>query len=585
MSLLHTHTNRFDEASNTLLVNKVDQTFSLLSLPSLTLLRQIVGNHDEIIDTAALHHPTDGPSTTSATHLALATNSPLIRIVSLGVGANETDLLAGHEDVVLCLGKSQDRTWFVSGSKDKTARVWRRDGDGRWVCVGICEGHVQALGAISVCEFDEGSPARRIVLLATASQDRTVKLWDLSHLSKSTTKTDSNERLRSVLTLKVHEKDINAIDFSIDGKLFASGSQDKLCKVFGVSYSTSQGSSLTLEAILKGHSRGIWCVRFSKTDKLLSTGSSDGSIKLWSVDRGSGMGTCVKTFEGHSNAVLRVEFMNFGHQLVSTSADGLVKVWEIKSQVCVSTLGEEEEEDDDAFGPVMRTGGKGHDGKIWALEVEEDGHWFISAGGDGKVICWEDRTLVEEEERVKVLEEEARLGQDVENYIRLKDYRTVLFLLIRLEKPVKLLRLFKELEEQEDEKESMTGSVKVDEAIADLKALELLKLLEYVRDWNALGRTTEVAQRVLYTILKFHSYDNLIRGVGEEEEEKEEMDQEKKNQPKKIKKKNGQMKMKEILDGLLPYTERHLNRLEKLNQEICVVQYVLNQMGGGLCEF
>ncbi|KAG0140063.1 hypothetical protein CROQUDRAFT_136891 [Cronartium quercuum f. sp. fusiforme G11] len=574
---------RLDQASNTLLVTKIDLTLSLLSMPSLKRLRQIVGCHDEIIDAALLRSTANGPST----HLTLATNSPLIRVLSLGPDTNDTALLAGHTDVVLCLAKSPDQGWFVSGSKDRTARVWRtvnrggkQDGQVEWECVGVCEGHMKSLGAVSVSSFTDTHHQRPLLLLATASQDRTVKLWDLAGVRGSEVVAGGDPpRLTSLLTLKVHEKDINAIDFSANGKLFATGSQDKLCKVFGVSITPNSGTSLTILGILKGHARGIWSVKFSNHEPVLATGSADCSIKLWSTTEGVNFGSCLKTFEGHLNAVLRVQFMNTGQQLVSSSSDALVKVWEIKTQVCVATLGDEAEEEEAAFGASTVTKQFGgvmmHDDKIWALEVEdEEGSKLLTAGADSKIIYWEDLTEFIESERVRAREEEGRLRQDVENYIRLKDYQAVVFLLLKLDKPVKLLRLFTDVgESDEDERglnESITGSLGVDEVLRELGPAEVFKLLEYIRDWNAITRTAEVAQRVLYAIFKFHSYSDLLGSLTEADEEGMIgvlTDEENKKKQKKFKNKP---KIKELMDGLLPYTERHLARLERSNQEVGV---------------
>ncbi|POW15337.1 hypothetical protein PSTT_02203 [Puccinia striiformis] len=379
---------RFDPVSSTLLVNKTDQTFSLFNLPSLELVQQIVGSHDEIIDIALLRSDSsnDQPS-----QLAVATNSPLVRILSLGDNENDCRLLAGHSDIVLCLAKSKDQTWFKL----------------TWRTVASCEGHVQSLGALSIAEFLD-SKGKPTTLLATASQDRTVKLWDLSSTVSTTSSEDEDAseggmttptKLKSLLTMQIHDKDINSIDFSADCSLLGSGSQDKLGKLFVMDHSSKMGTSLKLLGILKGHSRGIWSIKFSKHDPVVITGSGDCTIKLWSTDRKlsnsessehglDGFGSCLKTFEGHSNSILRLDFTNFGQQIVSASSDCLLKLWDIKTQVCVATLGDSEEHEDNGFeGPnttkKMKSISDSHEGKIWALDVvDEAGNQMISGGAD-----------------------------------------------------------------------------------------------------------------------------------------------------------------------------------------------------------
>ena len=45
-----------------------------------------------------------------------------------------------------------------------------------------------------------------------------------------------------------------------------------------------------------------------------------------------------------------------------------------------------------------------------------------------------------------------------------------------------------------------------------------------------------------------------------------------------------QNSLHELVEGLIPYTERHLARMERLVQESYVVDYVLREMDDGLAE-
>jgi len=46
--------------------------------------------------------------------------------------------------------------------------------------------------------------------------------------------------------------------------------------------------------------------------------------------------------------------------------------------------------------------------------------------------------------------------------------------------------------------------------------------------------------------------------------------------------KTGGTPLKELVDGLIPYTERHLSRMERLVQESYVVDYILGEMDDGM---
>jgi U3 small nucleolar RNA-associated protein 13 len=195
--------------------------------------------------------------------------------------------------------------------------------------VAICEGHAESVGAVV---FEREDVLR---FLFTGSQDRTIKVWDLSSVQTEITVTSAPVRCKSVSTTRAHEKDINALDSSPGGALLASGSQDKTAKVWAVDRSSGM---LKLRGTCKGHKRGVWSVRFARGTRTLATGSGDRTVRLWRLDDFS----CLKVFEGHANSVLRVDWLGgetegYG-QVVSAAADGLVKVWDSRTEECVTTL-------------------------------------------------------------------------------------------------------------------------------------------------------------------------------------------------------------------------------------------------------
>lgn len=275
-------TFRYDSTASTVVSVHADQNIIFHSIATGDPTRQIVGFNDEIIDATFL----TAPSSSSHTHLALATNSNLIRLYS--TSTFDARLLSGHKDMVLCLDKSPDSTWLVSGSKDRTARIWAPSSvDGDWRCIAICEGHAESIGAVAMSRKtdEKGQNAR---FLFTASQDRTVKMWDLSSLPLDMESLPSEPvKPKSLATLRVHEKDINSLDISPNDRYLASGSQDKLVKIFEVDFAAgAKGASGSVRHIgtCKGHRRGVWTVKFSRTDKIVASGAADKSIRLWSLD-------------------------------------------------------------------------------------------------------------------------------------------------------------------------------------------------------------------------------------------------------------------------------------------------------------
>ena len=115
--------------------------------------------------------------------------------------------------------------------------------------------------------------------------------------------------------------------------------------------------------------------------------------------------------------------------------------------------------------------------------------------------------------------------------------------------------------DQDPSPPSVTGHRSVDEVIRTLNGADLVKLLRYIRDWNAKAKTSSVAQGVLHAIVKLRSAEDVMRVFGDEV--------------------TG-TSLKELVDGLIPYTERHLARMERLVQESYIVDYILGEMDDGM---
>jgi len=90
-----------------------------------------------------------------------------------------------------------------------------------------------------------------------------VKLWDVSKRAE-------------IVTFEGHSDVVSFVSFSPDGKLLASGGNDKTIKLWDV----SERSEI---ATLKGHSMFVYSVAFSPDGRLLASASWDKTVKLWDV--------------------------------------------------------------------------------------------------------------------------------------------------------------------------------------------------------------------------------------------------------------------------------------------------------------
>ncbi|KAK2753586.1 U3 small nucleolar RNA-associated protein 13 [Arachnomyces sp. PD_36] len=512
--------------------------------------------------------------------------------------------LDGHEDIIICLDIDWSGHWLATGAKDNTARLWRIDPEtSSYTCCAVFTGHAESLGAISFPRAPPPSSSSSYTdplnhppaFLVTGSQDRTIKRWDTSKLKPLT---DSPQTPKAIFTRKAHEKDINALDVNYSSSLFASASQDRTVKIWSI----EDGSVL---GILRGHRRGVWSARFapegtpkinsetgaSNTRGLILTGSGDKTLKIWSLSDYS----CILTFEGHTNSVLKVLWLppprisnadedapartESAHPLVaSAGGDGLVKIWSPYTGELETTL-------------------DNHTDRVWALATpfspsslsrskqtsQKTEYSLVSGSADSTITFWTDTTSSTFSAAVNANTERIEQDQQLQNYINAGAYREAITLALQLNHPRRLLHLFTAAIDsskqdgnirasQEGKETGLTGNPDIDTVLQSLGNENLYTLLLHIRDWNTNARTSLVAQRLLYALAKSYPPSTFVQLASQRRVDLEGRKG----------RKTSAGGMKEVFDALAAYTDRHYRRVEELADESFLVEWVLSEMDGGV---
>lgn len=201
-------------------------------------------------------------------------------------------------------------------------------------------------------------------VLATASFDDTVKLWDFP----------SGKELR---TLTGHKGPVYAVAFRPGGEMLASASQDKMIRL----WNPNDG---TLIRELKGHGDVVDAVAFSPDGKTLASGSSDKTVRLWNPDDGKE----IKKLGEHKGSVYDIAFSPDGKTLASAGNDAAIKLWDVEGQKEIKTLSIEKSTDGilevafTADGKTLFSGGYDQALRLWSVpegkEVEKFGNLVVS---------------------------------------------------------------------------------------------------------------------------------------------------------------------------------------------------------------
>jgi U3 small nucleolar RNA-associated protein 13 len=469
--------------------------------------RTIAGNHGTIADMRYV-----GPSKQL---LALATNSPGLRIFDPVNFPLEVTILEGHTDILNCIDATKDGLWIATGAKDNEARIWHYNDDSdEFEIYAICKGHAGSVSAIGFPRTHEDGSVPKFVI--TGSSDLTVKKWKIPKVK--------NEQLPIVIntsdyTRHAHEKDMTSLDISPNDEFFATCSFDKVGKVWDLDTGETVG-------LLKGHKRGLLNVTFSIYDKTIFTGGMDKTAKLWNLQDF----TCQRTFEGHTNAVQRATYLNSEKQVVTTGADGLVKIWDSNTGDCLKTLDK-------------------HANRIWALVVKDNGEEFVTADADGFFQFWIDNTdevnkEEEEAQRLKVEQE-----QNLQNYMNQGEWGNAFLLALTLDQPMRLYTVLKNSIGQNKSDEFIIGE-ELDCVIKTLNGDQILLLFKRIRTWNVNARFFSVAQKLIRCILQSFDVEKLIEIPG----------------------------LMAFIDAILPYNERHYSRIDDLIEQSFILDYSIAEM-------
>ena len=218
--------------------------------------------------------------------------------------------LPGHQVTVTQIKFSPDGNILASASWDKTIKLWRM-ADGTLITT--LTGHQDGINSLAFGWGNKG------YVLASGSEDKTIKLWSII-----------DEETELITTLTDHQDGVKTLSFNPKGKILASGSYDQTIKLW-----TREGDLLQT---LTGHNLAVSTLAFSRNGHTLVSGSWDNTIRFWQMNQLETEASLLRTLQAHQNGVTGLNFNPEGTILASSSADGTIKLWLEQDRTLLKTL-------------------------------------------------------------------------------------------------------------------------------------------------------------------------------------------------------------------------------------------------------
>ncbi len=371
----------FSADGQTLASSSYDQTVKLWCVASQQCL-QTLQKHTNVVWSVAFH-PTQPL-------LASGGEDYTARLWDLQTGQG-TKTLQGSSNSIYTIALDTPHALLASGHEDQTIKLWDFDQQMLKTAANpqpfrVLRGHTGRIFSVAfapqVPELGTGNP-----LLASASADRTIKLWQPhtgqclktfhGHTSwvwaiafhpngrqLASGSYDHTVKLWDVgtgdclQTLKEHTSSVLAVAFSPDGNWLVSGGYEQTIHL----WQPQTGQCLRT---LKAHLNRVWAVVFSPDSRWLATGGDDHTVRLWEVATGQ----CFRTFEGHTSQVLALQFNATGDRLSSSSADKTIRLWNVATGGCIALFQQ-------------------HQHWVWSLAYCLDHDLFLSSSQDETIKMW-----------------------------------------------------------------------------------------------------------------------------------------------------------------------------------------------------
>ncbi|MGA8117706.1 MAG: hypothetical protein WCA46_29065 [Actinocatenispora sp.] len=262
-------------------------------------------------------------------------------------------------DYVNAVAFNPPGTLLAGASTDGTVRLWDLAHPARPVPVGTpLHAHTDAVVSVA---FDR----RRPTLLASGGRDRTVRLWELR---------DPKHPRPLGHPLIGGSGEVTTVTFDPTHPVLASADYDGAVRLWNVSDPARPHLMATPQAGDSSSTRAVHGLAFSADGRLLASAGADDTVRLWDVTRPTHPVPLGRPLNAGTGGVLDVAFSPDGRTLATANQDHTVRLWNVR----------------DPAHP--RQEGKaltGHTSFVYSVAFSPDGDTLASSGDDHTIRLWD----------------------------------------------------------------------------------------------------------------------------------------------------------------------------------------------------
>lgn len=209
--------------------------------------------------------------------------------------------------------------------------------------------------------------------IASASYDKTIKIWDYQGKERQTLTIPPDDCTESPPTEAPFY--VSDIDISSDSQVMISAGSlnNNLINCNILTWEKSEGSNFQLTNTIHAQQGSINSVVFSPKSNFILSAGSNGSIKSWDTKTGK----LLRDWIAHTGIVTALDIDKEG-TLASSGDDGSIKLWRVSPHKNTEIIDTEIILEVSAKEPL----------KVWDLSFSPDGTLIATAQDDGSVALW-----------------------------------------------------------------------------------------------------------------------------------------------------------------------------------------------------